>query len=111
MSGITTHILDTELGRPAADVAVSLYHRVGDQLQLFASAVTDADGRCKNLLALQAVVPGEYQLRFATGPYFLRSNRRTLYSEVSISFTVHEQSHHHLPLLLSSNGYTTYRGS
>jgi 5-hydroxyisourate hydrolase len=111
MSGITTHILDTELGRPAVGVTVSLYRRIGERLQLFASAVTDSDGRCRNLLSLEAVVPGEYQLRFDIEEYFERYKRHSIYAEVYITFTVREQAHYHLPLLLSSNGYTTYRGS
>jgi 5-hydroxyisourate hydrolase len=111
MSGITTHILDTELGAPAVGVTVTLYRRIGERLQLFASAVTDSDGRCRSLLAIDAVVPGEYQLRFSTDEYFARHNRASIYSEVYITFTVREPGHHHLPLLLSANGYTTYRGS
>jgi 5-hydroxyisourate hydrolase len=111
MSGITTHILDTELGQPAAGVAVKLYRRIGQRLQLFASAVTDADGRCKSLLSLEAVVPGEYQLRFATGEYFERSKRISIYPEVYVTFNVLEPGPHHMPLLLNANGYTTYRGS
>ena len=111
MSGISTHILDMELGKPASGITVTLFRRVGEKLQLFASAVTDADGRCRSLLALDAIVPGEYQLRFATGDYFARSKRQSLFSEIYISLNVHKRGPHHLPLLLSSNGYTTYRGS
>jgi 5-hydroxyisourate hydrolase len=111
MSGISTHILDTELGKPASGVNVSLYRRVGERLQMFASAVTDSDGRCRSLLASDAVVPGEYQLRFATAEYFAQSNRQSLYDDVYICFMIREAGDYHLPLLLSSNGYTTYRGS
>jgi 5-hydroxyisourate hydrolase len=110
MSGITTHILDTELGRPAAGVGVTLYCRVDSQWELFASGATDGDGRCRELTA-DEVVPGEYQLRFATEEYFARAGRRSIYSEVWITFAVREAEHYHLPLLLSANGYSTYRGS
>ncbi|WP_185066067.1 hydroxyisourate hydrolase [Pseudonocardia eucalypti] len=114
MSGITTHVLDTALGRPAAGVPVRL-ERVdrsdfGDGKPL-ASAVTDADGRVRDF-GLATLTAGDHRLVFATAAYFAATGQRGFYPEVSITFTVTEPGeHHHVPLLLSPFAYSTYRGS
>lgn len=121
MSGITTHVLDTVLGRPAAGVVVRLYRFLGgwvgegagrvlsgEWIEI-APAVTDADGRCNDLRPEASA--GIYRLTFQTGTYFRRLNRTSIYPEVSITFDWDGASHFHLPLLLSDNAYTTYRGS
>ena len=74
-----------------------------------ASGSTDADGRCRNLAA--DAPPGDYRLTFATGDYLKRQNRLGIYPEIVIAFTCDGKEHYHLPLLLSDNSYTTYRGS
>jgi 5-hydroxyisourate hydrolase len=99
---ITTHVLDTARGRPASGVPVRL-ERDGETL---ADLATDADGRA--LLAEHATT-GRYRLVFDTGAYL---DGGGFYPEVSVVFEVTEPAaHHHVPLLLSPFGYSTYRGS
>lgn len=111
--GISTHILDTTLGRPATEVPVQLAIRRDDEWVIVNGAQTDADGRCKHLLpAEQPLVPGVYRVRFDTATYYDRQNVAGLYPYVEIVFTVSSsEQHYHIPLLLTANGYTTYRGS
>lgn len=109
MSSITTHVLDTVLGKPGAGIGVRIDKQVGGEWQFLASGTTDADGRCRDLVP--DAEPAIYRLTFATGEYFSRSGRRSIYPEVSITFTCGAEAHYHLPLLLSDNSYTTYRGS
>jgi len=113
MGGITTHVLDTSLGRPAGGVAVRLERREGSAWIELGRGGTDADGRCKNLLpegvSLQVAV---YRLSFDSAAYFGGRGVPTFYPEVSVVFEVREPAqHHHVPLLLSPFGYSTYRGS
>ena len=114
MSTITTHVLDTALGKPATDVAVAL-ERVGSEglSILIGAGATDADGRARDLLAPgESLEAGVYRLRFATGAYFEGNGRESFYPVVVVEFTVSGASaHYHVPLLLSPYGYSTYRGS
>jgi 5-hydroxyisourate hydrolase len=102
MSAITTHVLDTGRGRPAAGVLVRVF--AGDQL--IGEATTDADGRAADL-APEAVEPGTYQLVFDLSEY----DADAFFPEATITFRVTDNRHHHLPLLLSPFAYSTYRGS
>lgn len=112
MSGISTHILDLSLGRPAAEVAVSLQRHELTGWQVIAEATTNNDGRCPELLAREQVLPATYRLIFAIEPYFAREGRKTLFPEIIIAFEVTEkESNYHIPLLLNPFGYSTYRGS
>ena len=116
MSAITTHVLDTARGRPAAGVAVVLEHgRVGEAgaWHEIGRGVTDADGRIKALLAPGVhLAAGVHRLTFATGAYFAAQDVAAFYPEVRITFVVTDPAqHHHVPLLLSPFGYSTYRGS
>lgn len=111
-SPLTTHVLDTSTGRPAVGVALTLSRRGPDGLVELARAVTNADGRAPELLVGRPLESGVYRLHFATGAYFAAAGRACFYPEVAIDFEVtapHE--HHHVPLLLSPFGYSTYRGS
>jgi len=112
MSTITTHVLDTSLGRPAAGVDVML-ERFGEGSSLIMGrGKTDADGRIRDLVSGgQPLAPGTYRLRFATGDYFARTGREAFYPVVDVCFTIASESHYHVPLLLSPFGYSTYRGS
>jgi 5-hydroxyisourate hydrolase len=115
MSAITTHVLDLELGRPAAGIAVRLEVFVPDRdvwVEL-SRRTTDADGRVKDLLEPGAPLDqGSHRITFATGAYFAARGAKTFYPSVSIEFAVSEPTqHHHVPLLLSPFGYSTYRGS
>ena len=110
--GLSTHILDTALGRPAAGVSLTLAKRDGDSWSDIGSGITDSDGRCKTLLGETPLEAATYRIRFATAEYFAPQNLVSLYPYVEIVFTVaNPDQHHHIPLLLTANGYTTYRGS
>lgn len=114
MSAITTHILDTALGKPAAGVTVSLARlKDDDTLAELGQATTDADGRAAALMpAEQTLVPGIYRLVFETDAYFVATGRDAFYPFIEIHFRVVDASqHYHVPLLLSPYGHQTYRGS
>ena len=115
-TGISTHVLDVSLGRPAAGVQVTLEAAVErvwpPQWRPLASKSTDADGRCKELLAAEKVFQGTYRIVFETGAYFSAAGRSTLYPEVVVTFSVSaNEADYHIPLLLSPFGYSTYRGT
>jgi len=108
MTGISTHVLDISLGKPAAGINVRLTHEAGGEWL----NVTDPDGRCRDLLNTTPLKSGNYRLIFVVAPYFEAQQIPTLYPEVIISFSVLDSlQHHHIPLLLAPNGYTTYRGT
>jgi 5-hydroxyisourate hydrolase len=109
MSGISTHVLDTILGKPAAAIPVRLESKQGDSWTPAGSGVTDADGRCPDLA--QNSPSGIYRLTFLTQAYQQQHGRASLYPEITITFTCDGEEHFHLPLLLGGNSYTTYRGS
>ncbi len=106
MSTLSTHVLDAVRGAPAAGVAVTLL--AADDTPS-ATAVTDSDGRIAGLG--ESLGPGVYRVRFATAEYFAAQGVETFYPEVTIAFTVAEERHYHVPLLLSPFAYSTYRGS
>jgi 5-hydroxyisourate hydrolase len=114
MKRISTHILDLVRGKPATNVPVRLEKQnSAGGWQLLTSARTDQDGRCPQLLPegedLSATV---YRLNFDTGNYFAQQKVDALYPVVEVTFQAREgESHFHVPLLLSPNGYSTYRGS
>jgi 5-hydroxyisourate hydrolase len=102
VSSLTTHVLDTARGRPAAGVAIEL---LGDQRAVLLTAVTGSDGRAR----LGDVDPGEYELTFAVGDYF---GDAAFLDRVPVRFRIAEaDAHYHVPLLVSPWSYTTYRGS
>lgn len=109
MSAITTHVLDTGLGRPAHGVPVRLT-RTDHQPTVVAEATTDADGRV-TALGPDEADPGTYQLRFDVAAYCAATGQDCFFPEVTVTFTVTDQRHHHIPLLLSPFAYSTYRGT
>ncbi len=113
MSGITTHVLDIARGRPAAGVAVTLEAKGEGGWAVVGRGATDADGRARDLAPPDfRLSEGEYRLTFDAGSYFRASGGDGFYTEVVVSFVVRDAAaHHHVPLLLSPYGYTTYRGS
>ena len=113
LSGISTHILDIALGRPAADVSITLEQYIDGSWIPLSHRATDADGRVKQMLPESKTLEnGEYRLTFGTGAYFEAIRTTGLYPEVQITFTVRDNGgHYHVPLLLTANGYSTYRGS
>lgn len=109
MSTISTHVLDTSIGKPAAGVRVTLER----DHSLIGSGVTDEDGRVRDLLqAGSSLGEGEYKLTFSVADYFETTKRSSFYDKIVISFLVDGGTgHYHVPLLVSPYGYSTYRGS
>lgn len=114
MSAITTHVLDTAAGRPAAGVPVTLEAREEEGVwREVGRGVTDADGRLRDLLPPDSRLrESAYRLTFDVRTYFGARGVEGFYAEVSVSFVVRDAgAHYHVPLLLGPYGYTTYRGS
>ncbi len=111
--GISTHILDTSRGRPAANVAVTLSAIGSGGAEVWIRTETDADGRVKVLVpADRTLVAGTYRLEFDVAAYFARLGTDTFYPRATIDFVVKDPSQHfHVPLLLQPFGFSTYRGS
>ncbi|MDV3221554.1 hydroxyisourate hydrolase [Intrasporangium sp.] len=118
MSAVTTHVLDTALGRPAEGVPVrlELMRAASDTgprgvAHLVASAVTDADGRIGDL-GPDRVAAGTYRLVFDTAAYFTATGQIGFFPEITVAFALTDpEQHHHVPVLLSPFAYSTYRGS
>jgi 5-hydroxyisourate hydrolase len=107
---ITTHVLDTARGRPAEGVPVVLERATPQGWEIVGTGVTDADGRLRDLGAAPAA--GRHRLTFDTEVHFRSLGVAGFYPEVAVVFTVVDAGeHHHVPLLLSPYGYSTYRGS
>ena len=112
MSQITTHILDTSAGKPALGVNVVLEHKNNNVWLFVGNGRTDNDGRVKNLIEENTIVPpGIYRLIFETRSYYQSINIEGFYPSVTIEFEIKDASHYHVPLLLNPYGYSTYRGS
>lgn len=113
MSPITSHVLDTRLGRPAVGVGATLERRdAHGSWQFLNRGVTDDDGRVTGLLSEGALNPGRHRITFDTGAYFEAQQVEHFYPCVSIEFEIiRADEHYHVPLLLSPFGYSTYRGS
>ena len=108
MNRVSTHVLDTALGRPAHGIGVTL-ERDG---RVVGSGVTDADGRLRDLVSNAELPEGTYRLTFQVEGYFAKQERESFYVNVLIEFRIASGSgHYHVPLLLSPFGYSTYRGS
>ena len=114
---LTTHVLDTARGCPAAGVRLSLWRLEGAGRRCLLEAVTNADGRTDApLLGPGALEVGVYELVFAAGAYLRATGAAgaepPFLDEVPVRFGVSDaQAHHHVPLLLAAHGYSTYRGS
>jgi 5-hydroxyisourate hydrolase len=109
MTRISTHVLDAVFGKPAAGISVRLDRLTDNGWAQLNSTATDADGRCAALKP--DADAGTYRIVFDTQDYLGRLGRTSIYPEISITFHCDGASHYHLPLLLSDNSYTTYRGS
>lgn len=110
---ITTHVLDTALGRPAAGVPVDLeLADASGGWRAVGRGVTDDDGRLRTLTPAGPVAAGTYRIRFDTATYFAAHAIEGFFPVVEIQFVVRDgAAHHHVPLLLSPFGFSTYRGS
>ncbi|MEV5280468.1 hydroxyisourate hydrolase [Streptomyces sp. NPDC051994] len=126
-ASVSTHILDTSIGRPAEGVAISLAARSGSDAEWIAlgGSATDADGRCKDLPALPEGTT-HVRLDFEVEGYFSKNDKKqaeaqqdaprvrdsgAFFPEVAITFAVNPGEHYHVPLLLNPFGYSVYRGS
>jgi 5-hydroxyisourate hydrolase len=109
MSEISTHVLDAVPGKPAAGISVRLEKKNDTGWATIAESLTDADGRCSKLAFVNSAAT--YRFIFAVGEYFSAHGRISIYPEITIAFIVDGQQNYHIPLLLSDNSYTTYRGS
>jgi 5-hydroxyisourate hydrolase len=115
MGRITTHVLDTAAGRPAAGLKI-IFSRLDGASKVLAETVTNADGRCdKPLLEGAAFATGQYEIVFHVGDYFRRTGVTLpdppFLDLVPLRFGVAEDAHYHVPLLVSPYAYSTYRGS
>lgn len=111
MTHVSTHILDLSSGAPAAGVHVNLERADAIGWTLQGSAATDGDGRVRDAFG-RVTSAGRYRLTFATGAYFTARGVASFHPEVIVVFEIRDaQQHHHVPLLLSPFGYSTYRGS
>ncbi|MEM9796134.1 MAG: hydroxyisourate hydrolase [Pseudomonadota bacterium] len=117
MSGyLTTHVLDTARGQPAAGLAITLYRVSGNSHRKIAEAVTNEDGRTDGpILPEGKFKPGSYELIFHAGAWLrsegLAEGDILFLGDIPIRFGLAEDAHYHVPLLLSPYGYSTYRGS
>ncbi|GGF17067.1 hydroxyisourate hydrolase [Subtercola lobariae] len=110
-SHVTSHVLDSTLGKPAEGVPIALHSCADGEWMPVASAITDADGRVSTL-GPAALSAGRYRVTFDTGAYFAAQGITAFYPEVAIVFELaNEGEHYHIPLLLSPFAYSTYRGS
>jgi len=109
MSTITTHVLDTSLGKPAQGIRIELEYGGA----IVGSGVTNADGRAHDLVPKSATLEaGDYRLTFFVGEYFSKADRESFYTQIVVNFRIGaNDEHYHVPLLLSPFGYSTYRGS
>ncbi len=111
-SQLTTHVLDTALGKPGKDISIRLQIPVNGVWQTIAQGITNIDGRISDLLPSQKnLAHGNYKLVFDTGNYFASQKLKGFYPEVEIQFIVFDDAHYHVPLLINPFGYSTYRGS
>lgn len=111
-SQLTTHVLDTSVGKPGKNISICLKMPVNGNWQTIAQGITNADGRISDLLPSQKnLVQGNYKLVFDTESYFDAQKVKGFYPEVEIQFTISDDAHYHVPLLINPYGYSTYRGS
>ncbi len=116
MGKLTTHVLDTALGKPAEGLKIELYRVSGNSHRKIGSFVTNSDGRVDSpLLEGDAFKPGIYELVFYAGDYLDQSGAVTpepkFLDQIPLRFGLSDDSHYHVPLLLSPFSYSTYRGS
>lgn len=116
MGRLTTHILDTAQGKPGAGIPVSVYEVTANDRRLIKTVTSNSDGRVdKPLLADGEFKPGTWELEFSVAAYFAASELMVtdppFLDRVTLRFTVSEDTHYHVPLLVSPWSYSTYRGS
>ncbi len=112
-SKISTHVLDTVIGKPGAGIPTQLAHQVNGQWQTIGRGETDGDGRCMTLVPPDfSLLRGVYRLSFDLRLYWQTQARPAFLPEIHVVFEPLDlTSHYHVPVLLSTFGFTTYRGS
>ncbi|KAL4709614.1 hypothetical protein ACJJTC_007345 [Scirpophaga incertulas] len=108
---LSSHVLDTSTGRPAAGLSVELYKKKDENWVIWHSTMTNSDGRIMFPFSKDSMAEGTYKLHFKVDDYFKSMDKETFYPFVEIFFKTKEGEHYHVPLLLSPYGYSTYRGS
>ncbi len=113
MTKLTTHVLDTMTGTPAAGLRIDLYRLEGGEAQFISSFKTNDDGRVDSpLLDAESFALGSYRLDFHAGDYLKTADGSDFLGLIPIQFIISDlKRHYHVPLLLSAYGYSTYRGS
>ena len=112
MGRISTHILDTSIGKPAEGVKIFLEECIGIDWDKIGEGTTNSDGRINNLISDEAEVKeGTYRITFEIDNYFKSQKRESFYPSVNIIFKAKAGEHYHVPLLINPFGYSTYRGS
>jgi len=113
MTQITSHILDTSIGKPATGVLITLLQQQGDDWVMLGSAPTNEDGRVGDFIGSDNVLSaGIYKLTFSLSDYYARLNTASFYPYAEVAFEIAgDGQHYHVPLLLNPFGYSTYRGS
>ncbi|MEA9390161.1 hydroxyisourate hydrolase [Acerihabitans sp. TG2] len=110
MSSLSTHILDTSLGKPATGISITLEHGINGHWQYIATHITNHEGRI-SAFTPDALTPGHYRLTADIGQWFAATGRQTLYVCAQIDVQLVDASHYHLPFLISPWSWSTYRGS
>ncbi|KAM3957218.1 5-hydroxyisourate hydrolase [Aphomia sociella] len=108
---LTSHVLDTSMGKPAARLFVDLFKMKDKTWSAWHSTITNADGRIHFPFTKDSMSEGTYKLQFRVGDYYKAMEKETLYPFVEVVFETKEDEHYHIALLLSPYGYSTYRGS
>lgn len=110
---LSTHILDVTRGIPASDVRVELFkfNPETNEWQLQKAEKTAKNGRIANFVPAEGSDNGIYKLRFYTAPYFKSQNLKSVYPYIEIVFEMTGNGHYHIPLTVSANGYSTYKGN
>ena len=112
VSQLTTHVLDTSVGLPGRNITIRLQQQLDNVWQTISQGVTNNDGRISDLLPpMRSVIAGDYKMIFETAAYFNEQQVKGFYPMVEIQFTVFDDQHYHVPLLVNPFGYSTYRGS
>ncbi len=111
MSKLTTHVLNTAIGKPGSGISVILEHFISGKWIAIAKCKTNDDGRISDFPEITSGENEMYRITFFTEDYFKGRNESCFYPKVTIEFYIYDESHYHVPLLISPYGYSTYRGS
>ena len=115
MTNLTTHVLDTSIGKPAEGMKIVLFKLIDNNLERIIEVTTNKDGRIDERLLNKSDIKGIYEFHFFVGDYFGKYIEQLpdikFLDEVIIRFGISDNTHYHVPLLVSPFGYSTYRGS